>query len=411
MRILQISTQAPGNHGGGEMGIAQTLLSLTGNHYEVDYAGPEIADAGYRSLYSHVYALPPSANVPLRIFDTLCGYTNSRYRAWKRFAAETDLSRYDCAVMDFTKLDYCLPAIRGIPLAVRVHNVEADYARKDYETNHGFRKAVICRNAMAAERKIAEAADVLVCLTENDRKRLQELYPAADAAKYRIVPVCISRSPESPEAAAAASVRHTDTVPPAGAGHPETTDGNAASAQVRLLITGSLWFEENVRGILWFLDEVLPVLTVPCTLTIAGARPADVLRERVRALPQVSLVSSPESMAPYFRAADAVIAPVFDGAGMKVKVAEALSYGKPVIGTSHAFIGYGITQSVNSWQADTKEEFAAAVHAFAALDQKGKLQTSRAAFQLYQDQYSMAKSTALWNDILTEITEASFIKD
>ena len=156
---------------------------------------------------------------------------------------------------------------------------------------------------------------------------------------------------------------------------------------------------------------MLPVLTVPCTLTIAGARPADVLRERVRALPQVSLVSSPESMAPYFRAADAVIAPVFDGAGMKVKVAEALSYGKPVIGTSHAFIGYGITQSVNSWQADTKEEFAAAVHAFAALDQKGKLQTSRAAFQLYQDQYSMAKSTALWNDILTEITEASFIKD
>lgn len=389
MRILQISTQAPGNHGGGEMGIAQTLLSLTGNHYEVDYAGPEIADAGYRSLYSHVYALPPSANVPLRAFDTLCGHTNSRYRAWKRFAVETDLSRYDCAVMDFTKLDYCLPAIRGIPLAVRVHNVEADYARKDYETNHGFRKAVICRNAMAAERKIAEAADVLVCLTENDRKRLQELYPAADAGKYRIVPVCISRNGENPE----------------------TADGNAASAPIRLLITGSLWFEENVRGILWFLDEVLPALTVPWTLTIAGARPAAVLRERVRALPQVSLVSSPESMAPYFRAADAVIAPVFDGAGMKVKVAEALSYGKPVIGTSHAFIGYGITQSVNSWKADTKEEFAAAVHAFAALDQKEKLQTFRAAFQLYQDQYSMAKSTALWNDILTEITEASFMKD
>ena len=45
-------------------------------------------------------------------------------------------------------------------------------------------------------------------------------------------------------------------------------------------------------------------------------------------------------MAPYFQNAEFYVAPVFSGAGMKVKVAEALSYGLTVVGSHHALVGY-----------------------------------------------------------------------
>ena len=51
MRILQITIQAPGSRSGGEIGVRQTLLSLIGNGYEVDYVGPEISEPKIRDKY------------------------------------------------------------------------------------------------------------------------------------------------------------------------------------------------------------------------------------------------------------------------------------------------------------------------------------------------------------------------
>ena len=47
-----------------------------------------------------------------------------------------------------------------------------------------------------------------------------------------------------------------------------------------------------------------------------------------------------EDLSPYYERATLVIGPIFEGAGMKVKTAEALSYGKVFIGTDESLIGY-----------------------------------------------------------------------
>ena len=56
-----------------------------------------------------------------------------------------------------------------------------------------------------------------------------------------------------------------------------------------------------------------------------------------------------------------VIAPIFDGSGMKTKVAEALMYGKRIIGTREAFSGYEDIAEEVGWVCNTKEEFVAAL--------------------------------------------------
>ena len=82
MRILQITSVAPGHLSGGAMGVRQTLLSLKGLGAEVDYMGPEIDDEELRSLYTKDYALAPVKNKLLRAVDTLFMKSNLRYRSF-----------------------------------------------------------------------------------------------------------------------------------------------------------------------------------------------------------------------------------------------------------------------------------------------------------------------------------------
>lgn len=56
-----------------------------------------------------------------------------------------------------------------------------------------------------------------------------------------------------------------------------------------------------------------------------------------------------------------MIAPIFDGSGMKTKVAEALMYGKKIIGTPEAFSGYEGVADQAGWVCATANEFVAAI--------------------------------------------------
>ena len=105
-------------------------------------------------------------------------------------------------------------------------------------------------------------------------------------------------------------------------------------------------------------------------------------------------------MTPYFENADLVIAPVFDGAGMKVKVAEALSFGKPVLGTNHAYIGYKISDRNNSFVANSVEEFAEQINYFGSLPFEQKEEIKDEAYELFKSHYSISTSASLWADIL-----------
>ena len=55
---------------------------------------------------------------------------------------------------------------------------------------------------------------------------------------------------------------------------------------------------------------------------------------------KVEVVGAVDDLAEWYLKSHFVIAPIFDGSGMKTKGAEALMFGKKVIGTPEAFSGY-----------------------------------------------------------------------
>ena len=96
-------------------------------------------------------------------------------------------------------------------------------------------------------------------------------------------------------------------------------------------------FYANRAGISWFVKHVVPRIKIK--ICIVG-RGFEHFRSELQIDGKVEVVGSVENLGQWYRNAHFVIAPIFDGSGMKTKVAEALMYGKRIIGTPEAFSGY-----------------------------------------------------------------------
>lgn len=106
-----------------------------------------------------------------------------------------------------------------------------------------------------------------------------------------------------------------------------------------ILFTGSLDWEPNVHGILWFVEKVFRNLDEKYILHIVGRNPKPSLTRISH--PRIKLFANVASMEPYYSQSDYYIAPIFIGAGINIKILEALSYGIPLIPTPFSLRGYG----------------------------------------------------------------------
>lgn len=75
---------------------------------------------------------------------------------------------------------------------------------------------------------------------------------------------------------------------------------------------------------------------------------------------KVEVVGFVNDLSEYYAKAQFVIAPIFDGSGMKTKVAEALMHGKRVVGTPDAFVGYEFAVGA-CWVCHTADDFVEAI--------------------------------------------------
>jgi len=95
---------------------------------------------------------------------------------------------------------------------------------------------------------------------------------------------------------------------------------------------------ENAEGLQWFIKEVLPQVSDRRFIIVGFGMPAHLV-EALGAWQNVDYYGFVEDPYPLIAKADALIAPLFKGAGVKVKVIEALACGTQVFGTPVALEG------------------------------------------------------------------------
>lgn len=184
------------------------------------------------------------------------------------------------------------------------HNVETRFFLGALRADPSPRALAILGANARAEQAAMRSSDAVICLSERDSRLLQRLYRrGADA----IVPMVME------------DVRPAETPP------------RPVAERYLLFVGGS--FYANRDAVRWYADAIAPSLPVGTVVVGHGMN-------QIAPAANMTMVGAVDDIAPWYAHALAVVAPIRDGSGMKTKVAEALMFGKHVIGTAEAFSGY-----------------------------------------------------------------------
>ena len=131
---------------------------------------------------------------------------------------------------------------------------------------------------------------------------------------------------------------------------------NESSEKFALFVGGT--FYANQIGIAWFVKYVVPHINIKIYIVGKGF---ERFKSKLEINGKVEVVGEVDSLAQWYQDAYFVIAPIFDGSGMKTKVAEALMFGNKIIGTPEAFSGYEAIADRVGCVCHSADEFVAAI--------------------------------------------------
>ena len=116
------------------------------------------------------------------------------------------------------------------------------------------------------------------------------------------------------------------------------------------------YFKPNIDGTKWLAENVAPYIKAP--IKIVGRNMEKIADDNQNAFPSnLHIIGGVDDLGKYYENAAAIVMPIFSGSGMKVKTAEAMMYGKPIIATDEALMGYDVDNVEGIYRCNTADEF------------------------------------------------------
>ena len=134
--------------------------------------------------------------------------------------------------------------------------------------------------------------------------------------------------------------------------------------QKTLLYVGTLNWEANVDGLLWFFEKVWPqvVAQQPDTrMQVVGSKPDPRLTRAAAHDPRIEFTGFVEDLEPLFQVSRLFLAPLRFGSGIKVKVLNAMCRGLPTITTPVGAEGLAAQHMEHLSITDTAEDMARSI--------------------------------------------------
>ncbi len=264
---------------------------------------------------------------------------------WRNAALSAEVARvlagdhFDLCVADFLHAVPNVPLHGPVPVVLFEHNVEyMIWQRTAANSKNPLRRALLefeWRKMRRYEHRACRAAKLTIAVSEDDRRLLLE------------------GSPQSRMAAIPTGV-DLDYFRVAN-------DSPSQSAEI--VFTGSMDWHPNEDAMLYFMDDILPLLRreVPATtLTIVGRNPGQRLRDAA-AEAGVTVTGTVEDVRPYIRRAAVYIVPLRIGGGTRLKIYEALAMGKALVSTTIGAEGLPLEEGIHLLRADDPRTFARSV--------------------------------------------------
>lgn len=238
------------------------------------------------------------------------------------------------------------------------HNIEVQYA-SEYLKTRGAKAIPFYMLVKYWERQTCRFADWLITLNERDSFLLCKIYKRKSKLE---LPTSFSDIFDD------VAFQKENTL--------------SKEQQIDYLFVGVSFFA-NVDGVQWFISQVMP--KVKGQLYIVGKGMDKVEFEDLSS--RIHVFGFVEDLSKFYYRAKVVISPIRVGGGMKTKTAEALMYGKTILGTSEAFEGYKIDDRCMTL-CNTADDFVRAIN---FQEEKSQL-LNNAARQLFLDNYCNSKA-------------------
>lgn len=225
----------------------------------------------------------------------------------------------------FVKKNY-----RSVIVITFFHNIEVQYAREYVKTN-GFKAIPFYLTVKWWENIGTRYSDKFITLNERDSALLKRIYN-----KKVTIEIPTSFDDKYEDAQAIRSLTQ-------------------AQDAVDYLFVGVAFFA-NIQGVQWFIDNVMP--RIKGNLYIVGKGMDKVSFNNLTN--NIHIYGYVEDLADFYYRARMVVSPIFVGGGMKTKTAEALMFGKNIVGTEEAFEGYRIDDRC-MYKCSTPDDFAQSI--------------------------------------------------
>ncbi len=173
-----------------------------------------------------------------------------------------------------------------------------------------------------------------------------------------------------------------------------------------LLFIGVMGYPPNVDGILYFCEDIMPIIqcSIPdIRLVVVGHEPVPEIRKLVER-GNVIVTGYVENVVPYYQQSKVTIVPLRGGGGTRLKILESMALGRPVVSTSIGCEGLNVADRENIMIADTPMEFAQCVIQL-LMDKKLRERIAHNARCLVETHYDWSKISQKLMEVYDNIVD------
>lgn len=240
------------------------------------------------------------------LFPIIFPLFSSRFNVVYLYKLRKIAQSYDLIYFDFSQVFIYSLFIKHPNKVFMAHDV----IYQMYERKNLFCKKVILSFIHYSESLLLHSCKTALCFSNKDKKLISQLYSInASVVSFYLDPLL------------------------------KTIKLEEIELENYFVLYGAWGRKENYQGLEWFLDCVYAKIQDKVKLVVIGGGINDKIQNKLNQYSNINYLGYVDN--PYFliSKAQALIAPLFSGAGVKVKVIESLALGTPVIGTDIAFEG------------------------------------------------------------------------
>lgn len=280
-------------------------------------------------------------------------------------------TKYDLIYLDHLQMSIYLPYLLKykLPIVLDEHNCESVILYRRIEQVHNLlAKAfyhIEYRKLKRFERDSVTTASRVIVLSSEDKKLLEKLCGIVLQDKCYQMPIMVQKQKRK-----------------------DIGDFNHKK-HTNILFLGTLTWEPNNNGMIWFANNILSVLDKEqFDVYIVGKNPSEQLKKLASGYDNVHVEGFVRDVEPYFEKCDYMVVPLFIGSGQRVKIIESFARGFPVIATSIGAEGLEYQNEKNILIADTREAFLEAIQKMN--NSEIYCHIAENSYQLYEEFYSEA---------------------